>query len=71
MAPVIAFAIGTVIAAGKWRAVVYRRLPVQKDIDDASGSLVPALRNFLRAAIFLAHAKLLSRVVGLLRGVIP
>jgi hypothetical protein len=36
-----------------------------KDIDDAPGDLVPALRNFLSVAIFSngAHAKVLSRVV--------
>jgi hypothetical protein len=40
--PEIAFAIGTAIAAGKRRAWFTWRLPVQKDIDEASGDLVPA-----------------------------
>ncbi len=34
-----------------------------KDIDDAPGDLVPALRNFLSVAIFSAYAEVLSRVV--------
>ena len=42
-----------------------------KDIDDAPGDLVPALRNFLSVAIFSAHAEILSKVERLLRGGVP